>query len=343
MKKSQEMRKFYTLFFMILATVSMSAQDLMKVFEAQKSFEGVNQVIVSGEFCKVGIIKGNAVHVDAVLSAGKQNDAYKVEMVQEGVTLRVEVKIPESGWTSHAGSIIISVPNQVNVDVKTTSGYIDVMGIAETILKAESASGKIIVNDMSGEAKLKSKSGSITANKVTGKLTTYNKSGKQEVSHVDGDIVLATYSGDLNANHINGKVATESTDGAQTLLEINGDVKLKTNSGNLKLSNAKGNVNSISASGSFKLFDVEGVLNLQSTKGEISGSRVKLTGSSVFTTTEGKIKFNFDNDRSEFSYVCESKNSFIALYGKSKKKKNKTGKGAIVVTATSTTGAQAFF
>ena len=337
------MKKFYTLFFMILATISLSAQDLIKVFEAQKRFEGVNQVIVSGEFCKVGINKGDAVQVDAVLNAGKQNDAYKVEMVQEGTILKVEVKIPASGWTSHAGSILVSVPNKVNVDINTTSGYIDVMGVAETVLKAESASGKINVTDMNGEAKLKSKSGAITAQNITGKLSTYNKSGKQEVSHVDGDIVLATYSGDLNAKHINGKVATESTDGAQTLLEINGDVKLKTNSGNLKLSNAKGNVNSVSASGSFKLFDVEGILNLQSTKGEISGSRVKLTASSVFTTTEGKIKFNFDNDRSELSYVCESKNSFIALYGKSKKKKNKTGKGSIVVTATSTTGAQAFF
>ncbi|MBI9063429.1 MAG: DUF4097 family beta strand repeat protein [Marinilabiliaceae bacterium] len=337
------MRKFYTLFFIILTTVSLSAQDLMKVFEAQKRFEGVNQVIVSGEFCKVGVDKGDAVQVDAILNAGKQNDAYQVEMVQEGAILKVDVMIPASGWTSHAGSIIISVPNQVKVDVTTTSGYIDVVGVDESVLKAESASGKINVSDFKGEANLKSKSGAITAHNVTGKLTTYNKSGKQEVSHVEGDVVMGTYSGDLHAKHITGKVATESTDGAQTLLEITGDVKLKTNSGNLKLSNTKGNVNSVSASGSFKLFDVEGVLNLQSTKGEISGSRVKLTASSTFTTTEGKIKFNFDNDRSELSYVCESKNSFIALYGKSKKKKNKTGKGGIVVTATSTTGAQAFF
>ncbi len=337
------MRKFYTLFFMILATVSLSAQDLTKVFEAQKGFEGVNQVIVSGEFCKVVVNKGDAVQVEAVLSAGKQNDAYKVEMVQEGTTLKVEVKIPASGWTSHAGSIIISVPNQVNVEVHTSSGYIDVIGIGECVLSAESESGKITIDQMKGEAKLKSKTGSITAQNITGKLTTYNKSGQQEVSQVEGDVVLATYSGDLNARQIKGTVATESTDGAQTLLEITGDVKMKTNSGNLKLSNTKGNVNSVSASGSFKLFDVEGILNLQSTKGEISGSRVKLTGSSAFTTTEGKIKFNFDNDQSELSYVCESDNSFIALYGKSKKKKNKAGKGAIVVTATSTTGAQAFF
>lgn len=327
----------------VLTTATLSAQDLVKVFEAKKSFDGVNQVVVLGEFCKVSVNKGEAVTVDAILNAGKENDAYQVEMNQEGSILKVQVKIPASGWTSHAGSIAIVVPAGTNVEVNTTSGYIDLKGLDQGLFKAESESGKITVSDLNGEVKVKSKTAEIKVNNVKGKVSTYNKSGSQFVSHVNGEVVMSSYSGDLDVKHVNGKVFTETTDGEQALLEINGDVKLKTNSGNLKLSNSKGNVISTSASGSFKLFDVEGILTLQSTKGEISGSRVKLTASSSFTTTEGKIKFNFDNDRSELSYICESKNAYIALYGKSKKKKNKTGKGAIVVTATSTTGAQAFY
>jgi len=151
------------------------AQGLEKVAEANKDFEGVKSINVKGDFCKVSFSKGEKVNVSAELMANKALDGYDVSMgIADGV-LSIEVKKPESGWSSHSGFVTVTMPDGLNVDVLTSSGYISLEGFNNTDLKAETKSGKITVSDLVGDVKLKTKSASITASNITGDVSTSSK------------------------------------------------------------------------------------------------------------------------------------------------------------------------
>ncbi len=337
------MRKIYTVLSM-LAIVSMSfAQTLPTIFESNKDFDGINGVSVMGDFCKITFIKGDKVNVTAELMANKDLEGYDVSMeVVEGL-LSVEVKKPESGWTSHSGFVNITVPDGLSLEVYTASGYVTIKDFNNTNVKAETKSGKILLTNLVGDANLKSKSASITASNITGNLQTSSKGGSQTISNVKGGASIVSYSGALSVNQIDGTCKVETTDGALTLKNINGDIKLKTKSGAMKLSDAKGNINALSGAGSVNFFNVEGVFDVNSGKGAVIGNRIKFTAASSIKTTEGKIKLKLDHKKEELSFLCESEKGMMVVYGKSKKKKLKAGKGPIVITTYSTTGAQNYY
>ena len=70
--------------------------------------------------------------------------------------------------------------------------------------------------------------------------------------------------------------------------------------------------------------------------------RVKLTASSDFTTTEGRIQLQLLNDKEELTFMMQTESSKVGLVAKgiSKKKKLQAGKGPIVVTTKTRTGGQ---
>jgi len=335
------MRKYFYLLLMVLP-LKMIAQDMPVVASANETFDKVTNVAIVGDFSKVDVRNGDKINLTAELRAAKKLEGYLIDYkVVEG-TLTVEVKKPESGWTSHTGFVNLTLPSGLDLNVQTTSGYITLNGITAGSVLAQSKSGKIAASDITGKVTLKAKSASVKASSINGQLSLTTKGGAQVVRQVNGDVSLYSSAGEMIAENINGSLKTESTDGAQTIKEIKGDVYLKTKSGAMKLSNAEGTIGSLSVSGTLNLFDVSGVFNLVATKGAIIGTRVNLKESSSFQTTEGKIKIKFVNPKEQFTFACQSEHAYIVAYGKSKKKKLKMGEGPIVVTAISTTGAMNF-
>ncbi len=335
------MRTIY-LQLLLLLPVTILAQEMPVVAEANQSFDNISSVSVVGEFCKVDIREGAKISLDAELRAVKELEGYAIDCVEEAGSLKIEVKKPESGWTSHTGFIKLTVPKGIAVNVQTTSGYITLEDLAGGDILAQSNSGKVSANAISANVTLKSKSASIKAENIIGQLNVSTKGGEHVVRNVEGAVSLYSSGGAMIIENVNGSLKTESTDGTQTIKEVKGDIYLKTKSGAMKLSNAEGKIGSLSVSGTLNLFDVTGGFNLVATKGSIIGSWVKLTESSSFNTTEGKIKMKFINPQEQFTFACESEHAYMVAYGKSKKKKLKMGEGPIVVTAISTTGAMNF-
>ena len=335
-------RKIIILLLMALP-LTLLGQGLEVVASADEHFENISSISVDGEFCKVNVAVGEAVNISGELKADKKLEGYAIVFAEEEGELRVNMQKPESGWTSHSGFVDITIPHGVNISVVTSSGYITIDGISNTTISAQSKSGKIMADNIEGQVTLKSNSASVYANNIKGQLNILTKGGEQAVQNIDGSVFLSSSRGALLVEKVKGSLKTESSDGGQTIKEIEGDINLKTMTGAMKLSDASGNIQSFSASGTFNLFDVAGVFDLVSGKGAIIGTRVKLDASSDFKTTEGKIKLKMENPKEQLSFVCESENAFIVAFGKSKKKKLKTGSGAIVVTSVSTTGAQSYY
>ncbi|MBR8535988.1 DUF4097 family beta strand repeat protein [Carboxylicivirga sediminis] len=336
------MMKNICLLLLVMLPITLLGQEMPKVASVNQSFDNITSVSVIGEFCKVDIKEGAKLVVTAELQAAKEMEGYAVMCSEEAGVLKVEVQKPASGWTSHSGFVNLVVPAGIKLDVQTTSGYISLEGLSGADVLAQSKSGKIQANNIKANLTLKTSSASVKAENITGQLNISTKGGAHVARNVEGAVSLYSSSGEMIIENINGALKTESTDGAQTIKEVKGDVYLKTKSGAMKLSNAEGKIGSLSVSGTLNLFDVTGVFNLVATKGSIIGSRVKLTESSSFNTTEGKIKMKFINPQEQFTFACQSEHAYIVAYGKSKKKKLKMGEGPIVITAISTTGAMNF-
>lgn len=336
------MRNIYLLLLLLLP-VTMQAQEMPLVAKANQSFANISSISVVGEFCKVDIKNGADINLTAELRAAKELEGYAIDCVEEAGSLKIEVKKPESGWTSHTGFIELTVPKGVAINVQTTSGYISLEGLSGADILAQSNSGKITANELTSNVTLKAKSASISAENIKGQLSMTTKGGENVVRNVEGAVSLYSSNGAMIIENVNGDLKTESTDGAQTIKEVKGNIYLKTKSGVMKLSNAEGTIGLLSASGTLNLFDVSGVFNLVATQGSIIGTRVKLTESSNFQTTEGKIKLKLLNPKEELTFECESEHAFIIAFGVSKKKKLKSGTGPIVLKATSMTGAQNYY
>lgn len=317
-------------------------QEMPKVASVDQSFDNITHVTVYGEFCKVDVKAGETLGVTAELRAAKEMDGYAVVCSEEAGVLKVEVQKPASGWSSHSGFVKLSIPAGVKLDVQTTSGYVSLEGLSGADVLAQSKSGKIQANNINANLTVKTSSASVKAENIKGQLNVSTKGGAHVVRNIEGAVSLYSSGGEMIIENITGALKTESTDGAQTIKEVKGDVYLKTKSGAMKLSNAEGKIGSLSVSGTLNLFDVTGAFNLVATKGSIIGSRVKLTESSSFNTTEGKIKMKFINPKEQFTFECQSEHAYIVAFGKSKKKKLKMGEGPIVITAISTTGAMNF-
>jgi hypothetical protein len=330
--------------FILGCTFSTFAQTTSVVREAANEFEGIKTIKVDAQFSKIDIspIEGNKVQFSGKLISDKQDEAYQlVNSAADGI-LTIAIKYPAQGWTTHSGEVVLKVPAGVALDIVTTSGAVKLDGLADANVKVVSKSGSLDCTKSKGNIYLESITGAIRATDCSGNVSTKSKSGNQFITRAEGNINANSTEGEITLAQTNGKVQTESTTGKQSIGFHVGDVNSKSVNGSIKISEVKGNIAVISFAGPLNLFKTTGLVNLQSTAGDQVGTRVLLTGSSSFKTTEGKIKMQIDNKTDELTFNLLSESAFIQARGTSKKKKLKLGKGTIVVTGESTTGGQVY-
>lgn len=333
----------FTMYLMLLGTITTFAQSVT-VFKVDTAYVGITSVNIDGAFSRIEVNAGEteSVKLNARLETEKPNSAYRIVHQVENGVLSIRVQFPADSWSSHMGEVVVHIPANLSMEIQTTSGSIKANGLNNSQLKVNAKSGAIEINNCNGEFTLESQTGVVKATNVTGTVNTRTKTGGHWLNQITGTAQSYATEGEINMTGVKGNVRSESTTGNQTLQKIEGDVNAKIASGIIKVSTQKGNLNAISFSGPIRIFEITGQINIQSTAGEQTGGRLKLTGSSKFKTTEGKIKMQIENPTSELTFNLKSTSSFIQVRGTSKKKAAKLGKGPIMVESESTTGGQVF-
>lgn len=328
----------------LLLAFQIKAQTLTPVCMVRDSFPNITSVAVNSRFCKVKVVPSTTsmVYLTGKLESATPSNDYKISADAASGILTVVVQTPTEGFSSHVGELELAIPAQIQVLIETTSGYIHIDKLIEANLEAISSSGEIVAKSSSGAISLKSKSGAIQLTDCKGTLSTSSSGGAQQVAHCEGQLQLSAIGGALSLNHCNGTVSVSTVEGFLTLQHTHGSIQAKSGSGTVKISNCSGQIATQTLSGPVNLFEVKGTLQIATTKGNITGNPVRLEAASSFTTTEGKIKIKFGNPRDELTLVLRSENAPIIAMGTSKMKKLNYGKGAIVVTGTSTTGGQQY-
>jgi putative adhesin len=161
------------------------------------------KIVVSNDNGQIDVVTGNegTVNVKATI---RRPDDVEYSVVQEGDTVRVEAQV-SSGWrfgVDSGADITVTLPADTNVDLQTSNGGIEVVGLQNSG-KLRTSNGMISLKDVKGEFEVNAMNGAIdfrgemTAGGMN-QLTTFN--GSVEVT------LLGEPSVKLDATTSNGEI-----------------------------------------------------------------------------------------------------------------------------------------
>ena len=310
--KSASMLITVTLIF-VVAAYCLIAQDAQAVsIEETFEYSGIKELQVDGMFFKVRVegYSGNIVQGVVKIPQKLAEGGYvKVSHAKRENALSVRIvqkKVTIPPFSDEA-VIEIRVPVNTGIDLKTASGVIEIEMIDTDEIRLESSSGKIHSKDLSADG-----------------IGASSSSGAIDIINCRGHLSIRSSSGRVTAREVTGDISAGTSSGAQTYEAI------------------EGNIITESSSGKISIHDQTGTLDLKATSGALEGNDVLLKGDSSFTTSSGRITFDFRNDIDDFSFDLSSSSGIINA-GRSKAKGILViGKGKIKITGKSSSGAQTY-
>jgi hypothetical protein len=184
-------------------------------------------LVVTSENGSIDVETGPAGTI-RVLATLRNAPRVQYEAIEQGDTVTVEAEVG-SGARNAGADIVVSVPAETEVELKTSNGRIEIQGLeapgtlrtsnGRVVMKqlegdfdARTSNGPIVVTSMEGEATLATSNGPVTLDKVTGAF---------DVDTSNGNI---SFSGEMTAG---GDNRLETSNGSVTVkLEGTPSVKL---------------------------------------------------------------------------------------------------------------------
>ena len=216
-----------------------------------------------------------------------------------------------NNWDSKGLSISfkISVPKQVNSNMQTSGGGIQISNLSGS-QDFKTSGGSLMVDNVSGSITgatsgggisvtnskdnidLKTSGGSIIANGCSGTINLATSGGGISLNNLTGKIDAVTSGGSIMANNISGTLTTATSGGSVSLEAISGNLEAKTSGGNMivKIKSANEYVR-LSNSGNLNLVLPAGKnynLSVKANKIDVSGLQ-NFSGSQDNSRLEGTI------------------------------------------------------
>jgi DUF4097 and DUF4098 domain-containing protein YvlB len=236
-----------------LITKDAAADPVEEIFK----YSGVRELKVDASLFNVQVSGYNGDTVEGLIIVPQnyiRKNSVEVLHSKKGSVLEIlvktkKVRVPAS---TEDKIIKIRVPEDIKVDLMTSSGDIEIEDIKTYDIRLKSSSGDIDITNCSGPLNIKSSSGKQSVKEVTGDISAETSSGKQFYEGITGSIVAVSSSGDIT---IDGQTGT---------------------------------------------------LDLRASSGDLIGRDVYLKSNSSFSTSSGRIGFEFNNEFDEFSFDLKS-------------------------------------
>ncbi|MGD8781572.1 MAG: DUF4097 family beta strand repeat-containing protein [Ignavibacteria bacterium] len=199
-----------------------------------------------------------------VLGNRKAEDKMEFDFYEtsDGVKIKAE---KEGGWTSSWFNwgrgfdlkFIIKLPEEFNLNVRTSGGDIDVTNLEGTA-KLHTSGGDIELLNYSGDASLHTSGGDIVCENSGGKLDVHTSGGDINLSSANGEVYASTSGGDIELDYTGNNEGIElKTSGGDIMVDVpsdlEADVYLKTSGGRIRC-------------------DVDGMKEMNKTKSKLSGT-----------------------------------------------------------------------
>lgn len=265
---------------LLLIASAAFAQNVL--VDTKKSYPGIKRIEVDGGWLNVTYKGGTDTQVNVEAYLESNDDDQDIIFVTIGDVLKITHERQQNNYTwnsKNKGYVTISGPENMELDLKGSSGNI-------TVDKVSSESTSVRVS-----------SGNVTASNVKGNLTIKATSGNLNVTGVEGNVMGGVTSGNANFLNVKGNVEYESTSGSVDADGVTGEMNVSLTSGNAKLSNIG------------KL----GVL--QFTSGNIRATNAGLGENTRFSGTSGNFNVQTGSNLKEFNFSLKASSGNLKVGG----------------------------
>jgi DUF4097 and DUF4098 domain-containing protein YvlB len=242
---------------------------------------------------------------------------HEVTFEQKGNDLIIRARNGNEGnrfWRRHNLNVryLVSIPNEFNVDLKTSGGSVSISDLRGEVLARTSggslkfgkiegpvigntSGGSIDLVGCKGKTELNTSGGSIDIDSGAGEMTAKTSGGTIRIDNFNGNVFARTSGGDITANSIAGAIDA-STSGGSVGVSIKGqpgrDCRLHTSGGGITVEledNVALNIDAEASGGSVSTdfpVMVQGQLRKEALRGTLNGGGQAL----VMRTSGGSIQ-----------------------------------------------------
>jgi hypothetical protein len=163
------------------------------------------------------------------------NEFYDIDIRSEGGTLTATARRKNIKWSNKTAlniSFVIYSSNQVDADVRTSGGSLNLQEIVGTVT-GRTSGGSITVKNLSKNIDLTTSGGQITADNLEGVVKLNTSGGSLSLSNLSGTVNARTSGGSISAKNVNGDFSTVTSGGSIHLKEIDGNLNARTSGGQI--------------------------------------------------------------------------------------------------------------
>ncbi len=146
---------------------------------------------------------------------------------------------------------LVTVPQQYNVDLDTSSGSISVTDLDGDV-RAKTSGGSLRLGNITGPVWGRTSGGSIKLTSCRSPVDLKTSGGSIEVGDVAGDVQARTSGGSLRFGEIQGSIWGKTSGGSIKVANCNGGVDVQTSGGGINLESVDGDVNAKTSGGSIR-------------------------------------------------------------------------------------------
>ncbi|MFY0591033.1 DUF4097 family beta strand repeat-containing protein [Roseivirga sp.] len=199
--------------FLLISTLAFAQKTV------NKSYTGVKIIRLTTASGNGTIKKSNSQEIKVNLRYTYDDDVYEPLFEQNGDRLYIEEDFKRSRWSRGYSEWVLEVPDGMEIEFKTGSGNIEVMGI-DAELVSNTGSGNIELEDIAGSVRASTGSGNITFSDIDGESRASTGSGSIRLNSIKGDANFSTGSGNIKGDGVEG------------------EYNMSTGSGNIDINNA---------------------------------------------------------------------------------------------------------
>lgn len=238
------------------------------------------------------------------------DDLSNLKISQDGNTISIRSDERESSYRNKSVTLLISIPNEFNIDLKTSGGNIKIENNLKGNGKINTAGGNITIQDNDGKISMKTSGGNISVGNVNGNVEATTSGGEIKCGNITGSAMLSTAGGNIKMGNVNNSVTAKTSGGNIFFNNIsgkaelktaggniegesfnNGTIELKTSGGDIRLNSGNGKVAAKTAAGDIDLRNIKGSVAAKTSAGEIWVELTPAANSeSELTTSAGDIQ-----------------------------------------------------
>lgn len=165
---------------------------------------------------------------------------FEIEITKTGNTIiahaeRKNIRQTILSRNNESISFEVLVPNNFNIDVRTSGGSISLDELNGS-LQARTSGGSLSLNNLGGTIDARTSGGSISLNESGGDINVRTSGGSISAKNTAGKVEMSTSGGSITLDNLSGEVDASTSGGSirANMLKVEGPISLRTSGGTIR-------------------------------------------------------------------------------------------------------------